>query len=58
MNLVSFRNRLLVLLQWAFHYFNYDAAARLITTPAAEVSTAVASENEGKTSPPGANKNA
>jgi NADH dehydrogenase len=31
-NLISFRNRLLVLLQWAWHYFTYDGSARLITT--------------------------
>lgn len=31
MNLVSFRNRLLVFIQWAWNYFTYDRAARLIT---------------------------
>jgi NADH:ubiquinone reductase (H+-translocating) len=31
MNLVSFRNRLLVVLQWGWNYFTYDRAARLIT---------------------------
>ncbi len=31
MNLVSFRNRLLVLLQWGWNYFTYDRSARLIT---------------------------
>jgi NADH dehydrogenase len=31
MNLVSFRNRLLVLIQWGWNYFTYDRAARLIT---------------------------
>jgi NADH dehydrogenase len=32
-NLVSFRNRLLVLLQWGWSYVSYDRAARLITGP-------------------------
>ncbi|MEX0641870.1 MAG: NAD(P)/FAD-dependent oxidoreductase [Pirellulales bacterium] len=31
MKLVSFRNRLLVLVQWAWNYITYDRAARLIT---------------------------
>jgi NADH dehydrogenase len=31
MNLVSFRNRLLVFIQWAWSYITYDRAARLIT---------------------------
>jgi NADH dehydrogenase len=31
MNLVSFRNRLLVLVQWAWNYFTFDRSARLIT---------------------------
>lgn len=31
MNLVSFRNRLLVFVQWGWNYFTYDRAARLIT---------------------------
>lgn len=31
MQLVSFRNRILVLLQWAWNYFTYDRSARLIT---------------------------
>jgi hypothetical protein len=33
MNLVSFRNRLLVLIQWGWNYFTYDRSARLITGP-------------------------
>jgi NADH:ubiquinone reductase (H+-translocating) len=33
MNLVSFRNRLLVLVQWGWNYFTYDRSARLITGP-------------------------
>jgi len=31
MNLVSFRNRVLVLIQWAWNYLTYDRSARLIT---------------------------
>jgi NADH dehydrogenase len=31
MNLVSFRNRVLVLVQWAWSYITYDRSARLIT---------------------------
>jgi NADH dehydrogenase len=31
MNLVGFRNRLLVLVQWAWSYFTFDRSARLIT---------------------------
>jgi len=31
--LVGFRNRLLVLFQWAWSYFTYDRSARLITGP-------------------------
>jgi NADH dehydrogenase len=33
MNLVSFRNRLLVLVQWGWNYVSYDRSARLITGP-------------------------
>lgn len=33
MNLVSFRNRLLVLVQWGWSYVTYERAARLITGP-------------------------
>ena len=29
--IVSFRNRILVLMQWAWHYISYDCSARLIT---------------------------
>src|SRR4051812_7758714 len=36
MNLVGFRNRLLVLVQWGWSYFSYDRAARLITERATE----------------------
>jgi NADH:ubiquinone reductase (H+-translocating) len=31
MNLVGFRNRLLVLIQWGWNYFTFDRSARLIT---------------------------
>lgn len=31
LNLISFRNRLLVLLQWGWNYVSYDRSARLIT---------------------------
>lgn len=31
MEIVSFRNRMLVLLQWSSHYLSYDRSARLIT---------------------------
>jgi NADH dehydrogenase len=31
MNLVGFRNRLLVLVQWGWNYLTYDRSARLIT---------------------------
>jgi NADH dehydrogenase len=30
-NLIGFRNRLLVMIQWAWAYFSYDRAVRLIT---------------------------
>jgi NADH dehydrogenase len=32
-NLVNFRNRLLVLVQWGWNYLTYDRSARLITGP-------------------------
>ena len=31
MNLIGFRNRLVVLVQWAWAYFSYQRAIRLIT---------------------------
>jgi hypothetical protein len=40
MNLVSFRNRLLVFIQWGWSYISYDRAARLITEPEARTITA------------------
>jgi NADH dehydrogenase len=36
MKIVSYRNRLLVLVQWAWSYFSYDKSARLITGEGAE----------------------
>jgi NADH:quinone reductase (non-electrogenic) len=33
MNLIGFRNRILVLVQWAWAYFSYQRAVRLITGP-------------------------
>jgi NADH dehydrogenase len=49
MNLVSFRNRLLVLLQWGWSYLSYDRAARLITGPGETLPKAT-----GQTLEPGA----
>lgn len=34
--LIGFRNRVLVLVQWAWAYFRYERGARLITQPSAE----------------------
>jgi NADH dehydrogenase len=31
MNLIGFRNRVVVLVQWAWAYFSYQRAIRLIT---------------------------
>ena len=36
MNLIGFRNRIVVLVQWAWAYFSYQRAIRLITDPCAE----------------------
>jgi NADH:ubiquinone reductase (H+-translocating) len=36
MNLVGFRNRLLVLIQWGWNYISHDRSSRLITEPAPE----------------------
>ena len=36
MNLIGFRNRIVVLVQWAWAYFTYQRAIRLITDPCAE----------------------
>jgi NADH:ubiquinone reductase (H+-translocating) len=36
MNLVSFRNRMLVFMQWGWNYLTYDRSARLITGKSAE----------------------
>jgi NADH dehydrogenase len=37
MNLVSFRNRLLVIVQWGWSYLTFDRPARLITSPDSEL---------------------
>jgi NADH dehydrogenase len=58
MNLVSFRNRLLVFLQWAFHYFTYDASARLITSPSSDACPPSASQNIWQNLPSAAPKTA
>ena len=36
MNLIGFRNRIVVLVQWAWAYFSYQRAIRLITGPWSE----------------------
>lgn len=55
-NLVSFRNRLLVLVQWGWNYVTYDRSARLITNPPnAGVSTgspSIKSASRRSTEPP------
>ncbi len=40
-NLVEFQNRLLVLLQWAWNYFTWNRAARLITQETADAAAIV-----------------
>ena len=35
--LIGFRNRLLVILEWAFSYFTFNRGARLITTPSGDL---------------------
>ena len=39
LNLIGFRNRIVVLVQWAWAYFSYQRAIRLITDPCAEHGT-------------------
>jgi NADH dehydrogenase len=39
MYLVGFRNRLIVLTNWAFNYFNYERGVRLITSRAWELTS-------------------
>jgi NADH dehydrogenase len=51
MNLVGFRNRLLVLVQWAWNYLTFDRSARLITGVEA-ADPASASPADGKQAPP------
>jgi NADH dehydrogenase len=36
LNLIGFRNRLVVMVQWAWAYFSYQRAVRLITGPPGE----------------------
>jgi NADH dehydrogenase len=36
--LVGFQNRVLVLIQWGFHYFTYNRKARLIVPPGPSIS--------------------
>jgi NADH dehydrogenase len=36
LNLIGFRNRIVVMVQWAWSYFSYQRAIRLITGPLAE----------------------
>jgi NADH dehydrogenase len=40
LNLIGFRNRLVVLVQWAWSYFSYQRAVRLITGDAPETDAA------------------
>jgi NADH dehydrogenase len=51
MNLVSFRNRLLVLVQWGWNYLSYDRSACLITNPPID-SSATGSESYSTTNRP------
>jgi NADH dehydrogenase len=41
MNLIGFRNRIVVLVQWAWAYFSYQRAIRLITGHEPERETTV-----------------
>jgi NADH dehydrogenase len=43
LNLIGFRNRLVVLVQWAWSYFSYQRAIRLITGDAPETDAATRS---------------
>jgi NADH dehydrogenase len=52
LKLVSFRNRLLVVVQWGWNYFTYDRAARLITGEAARVAVASSSGQTALPTPP------
>lgn len=47
MKIVSFRNRVLVLMQWSWSYLSYDRAARLITGRGQDKSLAKAQKREG-----------
>ena len=52
MNLVDYRNRVLVFLQWGWSYLTYDRTARLITGTTGETEPAgqggLAGTGEGK----------
>ncbi len=43
--LIGFQNRLLVLIQWGFHYFTHNRKARLIIAAESSVSSAVRSQD-------------
>jgi NADH dehydrogenase len=38
--LIGFRNRIIVMIQWAWSYFTYDRGARLITGPSSAIGVA------------------
>ena len=49
--LIGFRNRLIVMIQWAWSYFTFDRGARLITEPLREPllrSTSHSAESHGE----------
>jgi NADH dehydrogenase len=48
--LIGFRNKIMVLIQWAYSYFAYKRSARLITYPEHEVPAAAVQENGVKSS--------
>jgi NADH dehydrogenase len=48
LNLVSFRNRILVLIQWGWNYFTFDRSARLITDPPRESHRPPLDDNNGQ----------
>ncbi|MGL4513002.1 MAG: NAD(P)/FAD-dependent oxidoreductase [Lacipirellulaceae bacterium] len=52
MQIVSFRNRLLVLMQWGWSYFSYDRAARLITGYPAPVERSAPTAGQPQASDP------
>ena len=46
--LIGFRNRLLVMIQWAWSYFTFDRGARLITEPLTQPLVSAGAESEAK----------